>query len=97
MKITENLKTKMKFKIRCRYRITMRTMVHALAHCSHTISKKISATFHRPSVLIACDALWSAEFSRLTKKLCVSSFLWTEPIWWNPSVYETQIGKKTSS
>ena len=56
-------KNKMKFKIRCRYRITMRTMVHALAHHSHSISKKISATFHRPSVLIAHDVLWSADFS----------------------------------
>ena len=68
----------MKFKIRCRYRITMRTMVHALAHRSHSISKKISATFHQPSVLIARDALWSAEFSRANntkeiRKLCVLS------------------------
>ena len=52
----------MKFRIRCRYRIIVRTMVHALAHRSHSISKKISATFHRPSVLIARDALWSADF-----------------------------------
>ena len=54
----------------------MRKMVHVLAHRSHSIPKKISTTFHRPSVLIACDALRSAEFSRLTAStLCFLLFM----------------------
>ena len=54
----------------------MRKMVHVLAHRSDSIPKKISTTFHRPSVLIACDALRSAEFSRLTAStLCFLLFM----------------------